>query len=183
MNINEFIPVQTTPFKLWIKIKIHLWKIVNHTIFRLFPNQIKKPRIFLLKLFGANLSKTVNISRTATIDLPWNLSMGHLSSLGDNSWIYCLDQIKIGEKCCIGKEVYLITGSHCVDALDFKLVTKPIIINDGTWIATGSYILAGVNLGRFSVVGANSVVTKNTNEFEIVGGNPAKFIRIREFTN
>ena len=179
MNINDYEPVQTTPFKLKTKIKIHLWKMVNHTIFRLFPNQIKKPRIYFLKIFGANIAKTVNIHRTATIDLPWNLSMGHLSSLGENSWTYCLQKIRIGEKCCIGKDVYLITGSHAVNAADFKLITKPIIINDGCWIATGSYILPGVELGRFTVVGAQSVVTKSTNEFEIIGGNPAKFIKQR----
>ena len=111
MKITEFNPVQTTPFTLDIKILAHIWILINKTIFRIFPNQIKKPRIILLRLFGAQLASTVNISRTSTIEHPWNLEMGHLSSLGENSWIYCLDKITIGEKCCIGKDAYLITGS------------------------------------------------------------------------
>ena len=54
-------PVQTTPFKFGDKIKGHLWNLINATIFKIFPNQIKKPRIFLLRLFGAKLANTVNI--------------------------------------------------------------------------------------------------------------------------
>jgi putative colanic acid biosynthesis acetyltransferase WcaF len=180
MKISEFNPTQTTPFTFKVKIKIHLWKLVNATIFKCFPNQIKRPRIYLLKLFGAKLASSVNISRTAKIELPWNLRMGHLSSLGDNSWIYCLDLIDIGEKCCIGKDVYLITGSHSVISTGFEMITSPIKIENGCWVATGSYILSGVILGEFTVVGAKSLVVKSTNKFEIVGGNPAKFIKIRE---
>jgi putative colanic acid biosynthesis acetyltransferase WcaF len=182
MTKDEFNPVQTTPFSLKTKIRIYLWKFVNSTVFRWIPNQIRKPRIFLLRLFGAELSNSVNISRTAIIELPWNLKMGHLSSLGDNSWIYCLDTIEIGDKCCIGKDVYLITGSHSVVSSQFELVTKPIKINDCCWIATGSYILPGITLGEFSVVGALSIVTKSTEKFDIVGGNPAKFIKKRQIS-
>lgn len=180
MISDDFNPVQTTPFDKKTKIKIHLWKIVNATIFRWIPNQLKKPRILLLRLFGARLAGTVNINRKAIIELPWNLTMGHLSSLGENSWTYCLDKIEIGEKCCIGKDVYLITGSHSVYSSEFKLITKPIKINNCCWIATGSYILPGITLGEFSVVGAKSIVTKNTANFDIVGGNPAKFIKKRK---
>lgn len=183
MISDDFIPVQTTPFDKNTKIKIHLWKLINKTIFRIFPNQIKKPRIFLLRLFGAKLAETVNINRKSNIELPWNLRMGHLSSLGENSWIYCLDKIEIGQKCCIGKDVYLITGSHSIESVNFNMTTQPIIINDGCWIATGSYVLAGVTLGRFSVVGAKSIVVKNTEEFDVVAGNPARFIKKREFKN
>lgn len=175
----DFNPVQTTPFELGVKVKGHIWKLINNTLFRLFPNQIKKPRIYLLIWFGAKLAKTVNISRTANIDHPWNLTMGHLSSLGDNSWSYCLAPITIGQKCCIGKDVFLLTGSHDVNDVNFNLIKKPIIIKDCSWIATGAYILPGVSIGEYSVVGAKSLVIKNTEPFSIVGGNPAKFIKNR----
>lgn len=181
MNKENFNPVQTTPYTLSHKLKIHLWKFVNKTIFRCFPNQIKGPRIFLLRLFGAKLASTVNINRHANIDHPWNLSMGHLSSLGENSWIYCLDKIVIGEKCCIGKDVYLITGSHSITFPDFKLETKSINIANCCWVSTGALIMPGITLSEFSVVGARSVVTKSTEQFDIIGGNPARFIRKRVF--
>lgn len=176
-----FNPVQTTPFATKTKIKAHLWILINSTLFRLMPLQVRKFRIGLLRLFGAKLADTVTISRTANIEHPWNLTMGHLSSLGDNSWIYCLAPITIGEKCCIGKDVYLITGSHDINDSGFNMITKPIYINDGSWIATGSYILPGINIGKFTVVGAGSIVVKSTEEYSVVGGNPAKFIKKREF--
>ena len=183
ISINEFQPVQTTPYSFRTKLKIHIWKIVNLTLFRIFPNQMKLPRILLLRWFGATLSSTVNISRTANIDHPWNLTMGHLSSLGDNSWTYCLDRITIGKKSCIGKDVYLITGSHNVHSIDFKQIEAPIIIGDGCWVSTGVYIMPGVSLGNFTVVGAKALVLKSTEVGDIVGGNPAKFIKKREIRN
>jgi putative colanic acid biosynthesis acetyltransferase WcaF len=177
---RSFDPVQTTPFDFTIKVKAHLWKFINSTVFMIFPNQIKKPRIFMLVLFGAKLSKTVNISRTAKIEHPWNLQMGHLSSLGDYSWVYCLDKITIGEKCCVGRDVYLLTGSHDIADENFNLVTKPIEIKDGCWIATGAYVLPGITLGEYTVVAAKSLVVNSTEPYSVVAGNPAKFIKKRE---
>jgi len=177
----SFNPVQTTPFGIKIKIKAHLWQLVNNTFFRILPLQCRSYRIFLLRLFGAQLANSVTISRLANIEHPWNLTMGDLSSLGDGSWAYCLAPISIDEKCCIGKDVFLLTGSHDVDDSTFPMITRPIIINKGCWVSTGAYILPGVELGQFSVIGARSVVTKSTLEFSIMGGNPAKYLRRREF--
>jgi len=183
MTIDTFNPVQSTPYNISYKIKVYMWKLINKTIFRVIPNQIRKPRILLLRLFGAKIENDVNIHRKANIEHPWNLEMGSLSSVGEDSWIYCLDKIKIGKKCCIGKDVYIITGSHAIDDVHFELKTQPVIIQDGCWVATGSYILPGVNLAEFSVVSAKALVVKNTNSFDVVGGNPAKFIKKRTFVD
>jgi len=183
MDINQYNPVQTTPYPVRHKLKIHLWKIINRTIFRIIPNQMRKPRIILLRSFGAKLANTVNINRLAIIDHPWNLSMGDLSSLGECSWAYCLDKITIGKKCCIGKDAYLITGNHDISSTTFEQTTKPITIDDGCWVSTGSYILPGVTLSRFTVVAAQSLVNKSTDEYDIIGGNPARFIKKREIKN
>ena len=183
MTINDFNPVQTTPYSKKRKLKIYLWKFVNKTIFRIIPNQIRKPRVLLLKMFGATIADTVFIHRNSNIEQPWNLTMGHLSSIGEYSWIYCLDKITIGQKCTIGKDSYLITGSHDINDKAFEQTTKPIVIKDGCWITTGVYIMPGVILEEFTVVAARSVVLKNTQPFDIVGGFPAKFIKKREFSD
>lgn len=183
IKIEDYQPVQTTPYSFRKKLKIHLWKSINSTIFKLFPNQIKTPRIILLKWFGADLANSVNISRTAKIDHPWNLKMGNLSSLGENSWTYCLDRVTIGEKSCIGKDVYLITGSHNIYSSDFKQIEAPIVIGDGCWVSTGVYIMPGVSLANFTVVGAKSLVLKSSKIGDVIGGNPAKFIKSREIKN
>jgi acetyltransferase-like isoleucine patch superfamily enzyme len=52
-------------------------------------------------------------------------------------------------------------------------------IGNNVWIGLNSLILSGVTVGDGAVIGAGSVVTKDVNEYEIVGGNPAKHIRFR----
>lgn len=87
--------------------------------------------------------------------------------------------ISIGELTCIGKDVYLLTGSHDIDTHTFDLVTKPITIGNGCWIATAATVLQGTSIDDYSVVAANSVVCKNIESHSVVGGNPAKFIKKR----
>ena len=121
-----------------------------------------------------------SIHPSVKIDFPWRLKMGKDSSLGKKVWAYCLNDITIGDYSCIGQEVYLLTGSHDISSSTFGLVTKPIEIGNGVWIATASTVLPGVKLSDMTVVGAGSVVVKSTDENDVVGGNPAKFIKKRE---
>ena len=60
---------------------------------------------------------------------------------------------------------------------DTHIKTKPILIKEGAFIGAQSIILKGVTIGKHSVVGAGSVVTKDIPDGEIWGGNPAVFIR------
>ena len=63
-----------------------------------------------------------------------------------------------------------------------RLVTAPITICDGVWIGARAIILPGVTIGEGAVVAAGAVVTKDVEPFTVVGGNPAKFIKHRNFT-
>lgn len=182
MNPVVFNPIQTSGMPLRDKILNYCWKLVNKSLFRFTPPIFlifRKYRVGLLRMFGADIDWNVSIHPTATIDYPWNLSMLNMSSLGERSWIYAMDKISIGEKSCIGKDVYLLTGSHNIECSTFDLVTKPINIGKCCWVATASTLLPGVSLGDFCVVGANSVVTKCFDNYSVVGGNPAKFIKKR----
>ena len=179
---SNYNPIQTTGFPLGEKLKNMTWKITYVLFFRFTPSVtgiFRKWRVFLLRLFGARISYKVSIHPTAKIDYPWKLTMGDLSSLGENSWAYCVDEVSIGEKTCIGKDVYILTGFHDIAALSFDNVTKPVMIGSGVWVATGSYILPGVTLADMTVVYAKSCVSKSTDEYDVVGGNPAKFIKKR----
>lgn len=105
--------------------------------------------------------------------------MGRQSSIGEKAWIYAMAPIAIGDLTCIGKEAYLITGSHNIASNNFELITKPINIGSGCWLTTGVTVLQGVNIGDYSVVAANSTVTKSVEPWSVVGGNPARFIKKR----
>lgn len=182
MNIKSYNPIQTSPFSLKVKVKAKMWAMVNRTIYRYNPFFARKVRVALVRIFGGDVDWTCSLNKRSVIDHPWNLKMGRLSSLAEDTWVYCLNKIEIGEKCCIGKDVYLLTGSHDIESIDFSLVTKPIIINEGVWVSTGARVLGNVIIGAFSVVAAGAIVVKNVNSWEIVGGNPAKFIKKRKIS-
>ena len=51
------------------------------------------------------------------------------------------------------------------------------IIKKGAWIGAGSSILPGVTVGKYAIVGASAVVTKDVPDYAVVVGNPAKVIK------
>ncbi len=179
--LERFSPSQSNLdfVKKSVLIKSEVWAWINVTLYRLLPRQFRGWRRFWLLCFGARMAPTVSFGRLARIDRPWNLRIGHLSSIGDEAWIYCLDKIIIGDKVCIGPGVKLLTGSHDISAPCFDLVTKPIRIESGAWVANFSTVLPGVTIGEGAVIGACSVVTKNVEPWTVVAGNPARFIKRR----
>ena len=159
-----------------------LWACFQNTLFRC-SWRFNKFRLLLLRAFGARLlakkGSYVSIQPGVSIASPWNLCVGDLSSIGNNSWVYALDKITIGEKTCIGEYVKLLTGYHDITTWNFQFKTKPITIGSCVWIATGAIVRPGVTVGDGAVVAAGAVVTKDVEPWTVVGGNPAKFIKKR----
>lgn len=58
-----------------------------------------------------------------------------------------------------------------------NIPSKPIIIKEGAWIGGHSLVLKGVTIGKHSVIGAGSVVTRNVPDYQVWAGNPIKFIK------
>jgi acetyltransferase-like isoleucine patch superfamily enzyme len=56
------------------------------------------------------------------------------------------------------------------------VVSKPVTIEDGVWLGYHATVLKGVTIGRWSIVGAMAVVTKDVPPFSIAAGNPAKVV-------
>jgi hypothetical protein len=88
----------------------------------------------------------------------------------------------MGDHVGIGANVILITSQHDLPSAEKILINKPlkfekIIIEDNVDIGAGAIILPGVRIGKGSMVGAGSVVTKDVPPGTIVVGNPAKFLK------
>jgi maltose O-acetyltransferase len=86
------------------------------------------------------------------------------------------DHIDIGDRVVINARVTLLTASHRVRDPRWSTYSKPIVIDDYAWIATGAMVMPGVHIGRGAVVGAGSVVREDVPDGAIVIGNPAKVV-------
>jgi len=92
--------------------------------------------------------------------------------------------IKIGDNVLIAASCSLISENHvfddpCSHISEQGVTSIGIIIEDDVWIGTRSCILDGVRIGQRSIVAAGAVVTKDVAPYSVVGGVPAKLIKMR----
>lgn len=163
-----------------IKYKRFLWNLVWLLLFRPTPRwALNKWRIFLLKLFGANIKKGARVLPSCKIWAPWNLTLGEYSAIAEDVDCYCVDKIIIGNRVSISQRTYLCSASHDISSLRLPLITKPIIIEDFSWICAECFISPGVTIKEGSVIAARSVLIKDSTSWEVYAGNPAKVIKKR----
>ena len=148
--------------------------------------------------FGKNLQ--LQIARGAEI------RFGRFSWIGDGTKIRCHEgEVAIGDKTVVGQECtisayqHVRIGEQCVIAdramfIDFDhgtveverpirvqgIYKRDVDVGSNVWIGYGACILRGVKVGDNSVIGTNSVVTSDVPANAVVGGIPARVIRMRE---
>lgn len=169
----------TSPWTLKQKFGRMLWYIVQGTIFRASPRPFYGFRRQLLSLFGAKIHPTARIRSTVKIEVPWNLSIGAYSSVGDHAILYCLGPVMVGERVTISQYAHLCAGTHDHTRPEMPLLTPPITIEDDVWIAADAFIGPNVRVGQGALVGARATVLRNVAPWKIVSGNPATVIRER----
>lgn len=113
--------------------------------------------------------------------------IGNNVNIGLNSNISSCNKVVIKDNVLIGRNVMINDNSHgstsnitdIIDAPIYRpIVSKgPIIIGENVWIGENVAILGGVRVGHNSIIGANSVVTKDIPSFCIAGGVPARIIK------
>jgi acetyltransferase-like isoleucine patch superfamily enzyme len=104
------------------------------------------------------------------------------------------DHVRIGKYCSIGNGVRFVFGEHRTDGvttftLRARCLNHPlhaealskgdILVGHDVWIGVGAMILSGVKIGNGAIIGAGAVVAKDVPPYSIVGGVPAKVIRMR----
>jgi acetyltransferase-like isoleucine patch superfamily enzyme len=119
---------------------------------------------------------------------------GAVVKIGAHSRVYgtCIHafaSIEIGRNCLIAGNCQIMDASGhelCFADVDERAGSKdagrPIVIEDSVWLGTGTIVMPGVRIGRGSVVGAGSVVTRDIPPLCLAAGNPARVIRCYEST-
>lgn len=115
-----------------------------------------------------------------------SIIIGNQCWIGDYFNISAINKIEIGNRVLMGRWVTILDNSHGDSQYD-TLVVPPrerhlyskgtVIIEDDVWIGDKVTILPGVRIGRGSIIGANTVVTKDIPSYSIAVGTPCNIVR------
>ena len=145
-----------------------------------FLNPVPWPsilRVELLRAFGARIGERVVIRSHVNITFPWRFQVGDDVWLGEEVIVLSLAPVVIESNVCISQRAFLCTGSHDFRAPNFDLITRPITVRAGSWVAAQAFIAPGVEIGEGSMVAAGSVVSENVPPKTQVRGNPAVVVK------
>lgn len=166
--------------KLWFLYHIYGIEVISNYIYH---THILDLRIKLLKLYGAHIGKDINIEIHPTTQNALNgyrnLSIGNMVYIGPSTLFDLADKIQIGDFCAISAECKIITHSNPGILLKkiYKPYHKKVIIGKAVWLGVNVVVLPGVNIGDYTIIGANSLVNKDIPPFSIAVGTPAVVIK------
>jgi acetyltransferase-like isoleucine patch superfamily enzyme len=113
------------------------------------------------------------------------VSIGAKTVMGQECTISAYQHVSIGRECVIADRVMLIDFDHGVVEVERPIRLQGIYkrdtrVGNNVWIGYGACILRGVTVGDNAIIGTNAVVTRDVPANAVVGGVPARVIRMRE---
>jgi len=113
------------------------------------------------------------------------VEIGEKTVMGQECTISAYQRVRIGEECVIADRAMFIDFDHGIVEVERPIrlqgiYKRDVEVGNNVWIGYGACILRGVSVGDNSVIGTNSVVTKDVPANAVVGGIPARVIRMRE---
>jgi len=131
---------------------------------------------FFLKKCGKNL----RLGRNITIYNPSNIKIGDHVYIAFGCWFLGASEISIESEVMFGPYCVVSDGNHTSLNGSYRFGPSEvgkILIKKGSWIGAHSVILMDVTIGRGALVAAHSLVNKAVDDFGIVGGVPAKYLK------
>jgi acetyltransferase-like isoleucine patch superfamily enzyme len=113
------------------------------------------------------------------------VSIGAKSVMGQECTISAYQHVSIGRECVIADRVMMIDFDHGSVEVDRPIrlqgiYKRDVRVGNNVWIGYGACILRGVTVGDNAIVGTNAVVTRDVEANAVVGGVPARVLRMRE---
>lgn len=186
-------------YELNRKIRVALDMIYAAWIRREFKSVIGHFRVFSpLTLYGAKymcLGENVTLKGPLRLEafdeyngqyfLP-SIYIGDSAKINSYCHIGCINEVRIGKYTTIAERCYITDHMHgetTLEHLKMHTYSRPLYskgkvnIGDCVQIGEGCVIMPGVSIGEHSIIGANSVVTKDIPPYCIAAGNPAKVLK------
>jgi len=113
------------------------------------------------------------------------VSIGAKTVMGQECTISAYRRVQIGRECIVADRVMLIDFDHGVVEVERPIrlqgiYKRDVRVGSNVWIGYGACVLRGVSVGHNSVIGTNAVVTRDVPENAVVGGVPARVLRMRD---
>ena len=127
--------------------------------------------------------QNINVEKGANFYTGWEVELGDNSSLGIDCMIPY--DLKVGKDVMMGPYVIIVGENHNFSNTEVPMrvqgytIFPPVRIEDDVWIGARAIILPGLTIGKGSIIGAGSVVTKDVPPYAICAGNPARIIKYR----
>ena len=155
---------------------------------------VRRP-IYFRRLGSISVGRKVLIGPSAIIDIldkDAYLKIGNNVKINHRFHLGTIFHIELHDDVLIGSNVTLIDHNHgtysgsdqsspLIPSSDRPLTGGPIIIEENVWLAENVVVLPNVTIGKFSIVGAGSIVTKNIPPYSISVGNPSRVIKQFDF--
>ena len=128
------------------------------------------------EIFKDRIGEGSRVMSPITVVRPNAVSIGKCVVVMNGCLMMSAGTITIDDDARIAANVQLISNNH--DPYNRNIITcRPVRICKGAWVGAGSTILPGVTVGKYAIVGAASVVTKDVPDYAVVVGNPAQVIK------
>ncbi len=173
------LPKTHSQVTLSIRLARLCWNTVCALLYRPTPRFLHPWRRAVLRVFGATIGPAAHPYPRARIWAPWNLTMGARSCLADDVDCYSVAPITLGENATVSQYAFLCSGTHDYDDPAFPVLTAPIRVEANAWVAAAAFVGPGVTVGEGAVVAARAVAVRDVPPWNVVGGNPARLLRMR----
>ncbi len=113
------------------------------------------------------------------------VEIGAKTVMGQECTISAFKHVSIGRECIIADRVMLIDFDHGVTEVERPIreqgiYMREVRVGNNVWMGYGACVLRGVCVGDNAIVGTSAVVTRDVPDDAVVGGVPARLIRMRE---
>ena len=173
--------------EIFLEFKSRAAKLLK--IYNAFAYEQREEKEMVLKQLFGKIGENVSVGTPFLCDYGRNIHIGNHVSINMNCTFIDCNKITIGDNVLIAPNVQLYTATHPVDLKERYTQREenrefirhtyalPITIEEGCWLGGGVIVLPGVKIGKGSVIGAGSVVTKDIPENVVAVGNPCRVLR------